>query len=80
MTVSEMADPCHANSILFLGVRINKQRCITSRIYGYNVKVDLKKRNVRLLIRFICFRVELSCGFKADMVLQMGIQLKREIS
>jgi hypothetical protein len=40
------------------------------------VKVDLKKRIVRLLTTFICFRVELSGGFKADMVLEIRIQLK----
>jgi len=45
-------------------------------MWGYNVKMDLKKRNVRLLIRFICFVVEISGGFKAGMVLQLWIQLK----
>ena len=44
------------------------------------MKVGLKKRNVRLLIRFICFRVELSCVFKADMILRPGIELKPDIS
>ena len=55
------------------GIRSNKRHCRSSRMWGYNVKVDLKKRNVRLLIRFICFMVELSGGFKVGMVLQLWI-------
>jgi hypothetical protein len=44
-------------------------------MWGYNVKVDLKKEIVGLLIRFICFSAELSGGFKADMVLELRIRL-----
>ena len=40
------------------------------------MKVDLKKGIVRLLIRFICFRVGLSGGVKAGMVLELRIQIK----
>jgi hypothetical protein len=40
------------------------------------VKVDLKKRFEGVLIRFICFRVELSGGLKADMILEIRIQFK----
>ena len=37
------------------------------------MKVDLKKRIVRLLIAYFCFRVEPSGGLKADMVLELDV-------